>query len=156
VPTRTPDEEAVAAIWRSLLGRADVGLHDDFFAVGVVARIRQAFGVHVPVTDFLESPTVAALASAVAARRPAEPAAINPRPPDAEPVLSFEQERLWLENKLLPGSAYNLHGRRHVTGPLARSWLATRPCGRGSRPCRAVRFRSWTTRTKPGGSASRT
>src|SRR5690606_515597 len=34
VAPRTPDEEALAAIWRELLGVAEVGAHDDFFALG--------------------------------------------------------------------------------------------------------------------------
>ncbi len=126
MPPRTPFEEAILAIWRDVLGRVDIGVLDDFFASGghsllapkVVARIRKTLGVHVPVMDFFESPTVAALASAVAAQSSSGPPVVTPRPPDADPVLSYDQERLWLENQLLPGAAYNTHGRRRVVGPV--------------------------------------
>jgi non-ribosomal peptide synthetase component F len=42
---------------------------------------------------------------------------VSPRAPDVEPVLSFDQERLWLEGQLRPG-AYHVHGRRWLRGPL--------------------------------------
>jgi non-ribosomal peptide synthetase component F/acyl carrier protein len=126
VPPRTPQEEAIVEIWRDLVGCADVGVFDDFFALGgysllapkVVARIRKTLGVDVSVMDVFQAPTVAELASAVAARSAAEPMVIGPRPPDAEPVLSFDQQRLWLESQLLPASAYNVHGRRRLIGPI--------------------------------------
>lgn len=76
VPPRTPQEEAVAAIWRDILGRPDIGVLDDFFdldgtslqAIGVVTRIRDTWGVDIRARDFFESPTVATLAAVVAAR----------------------------------------------------------------------------------------
>ncbi|MFY1652869.1 condensation domain-containing protein [Solwaraspora sp. WMMB762] len=126
VPPRTPVEDAIAEIWSDVLGRTDVGVLDDFFELGghsllaprVVARIRKTLGVHIPVMDFFESPTVAALAAVVAARSTAEPQLIGRRTPDAKPVLSYDQQRLWLEDQLLPGAAYNVHGRRRLTGDL--------------------------------------
>lgn len=126
VPPRTPQEEAVAAIWRDILGRPDIGVLDDFFdldgtslqAIGVVTRIRDTWGVDIRARDFFESPTVATLAAVVAARSSSEHPAISPRPPDADPVLSFDQQRLWLEYQLRPGAAYNVHGRRRLCGPL--------------------------------------
>ncbi|HEY1488504.1 MAG TPA: condensation domain-containing protein, partial [Micromonosporaceae bacterium] len=127
VPPRTPYEEVIASIWRDLLGQPNIGVFDDFFAVGghsllapkIVARIRKTLGVHITVMDFFSSPTVAGLAAAVAAHTSSsEPRAVSRRPPDAEPVLSFDQQRLWLENQLLPGAAYNVHVRRRVRGPL--------------------------------------
>lgn len=75
VPPRTPYEEAVAAIWRDILGRPDVGALDDFFsldatslqAIQVVSRIRKTLGVDIPVKDVFQEPTVAALAARVQA-----------------------------------------------------------------------------------------
>ncbi|BCB89231.1 condensation domain-containing protein [Phytohabitans suffuscus] len=126
VPPRTPVEDAIAAIWSDVLGRADIGVFDDFFGLGghsllaarVVARIRKTLGVNIPVMDFFGSPTVAALAAVVAARSSAEPQVVSRRPPDAEPVLSYDQQRLWLENQLLPDGAYNVHVRRRLVGEL--------------------------------------
>jgi acyl carrier protein len=126
VRPRTPHEEAVAAIWRDVLGRSEIGVLDDFFdldgtslqAMHVVTRIRDTWGVDIRARDFFESPTVATLAAAVAARAPSGRPAISPRSPDSEPVLSFDQQRLWLEYQLRPGAAYNVHGRRRLVGPL--------------------------------------
>lgn len=122
-------EAAVLAIWQQVLGRTDIGLDDDFLTLGdhslaptLVARIRKSLGVEIPVMDFFESRTVTSLAAAIAAKvaatKAAEPRAIAPRGPDAEPVLSFDQQRLWLENQLLPSVVYNVHMRRRLIGPL--------------------------------------
>jgi len=127
---RTPHEETMVEIWRDILGRPDIGVQDDFFdldgnsihAIQVIARIRETYGVSIRAIDFFESPTVEALAAAVAARAPAERPVIGPRPPDATPVLSFDQQRLWLADQLAPG-AYNIHGRRRMLGPLDASVL---------------------------------
>ncbi|MBG0816340.1 condensation domain-containing protein [Planomonospora sp. ID82291] len=133
IAPRTPYEEVIAGIWRDVLDRSHLGVSDDFFELGghsllapkVTARIRKILGVRVSVKEFFAAPTVAGLAAAVAARASsgasaAEPRAADagPRAADAEPVLSFDQERLWLENQLRPGTAYNVHGRRRLTGPL--------------------------------------
>jgi non-ribosomal peptide synthetase component F/acyl carrier protein len=129
VPPRTPYEEIVAAIWRDVLGRPDVGVLDDFFdlgghsllAVQVAVRIRKTLGADVPVKDLFETPTVTALAAAAAAASGTSPSRpdVTPRQPGAEPVLSFDQQRLWLESQLRPAAAYNVHGRRRLTGNLS-------------------------------------
>ncbi|ASW54298.1 condensation domain-containing protein [Plantactinospora sp. KBS50] len=132
-PPRTPDEEAILTIWREVLERPDIGVLDDFFdldgnsmhAIKVISRIREAYGVSIRAIDFFESPTVAALAAFVAANAPSERAVVRPRRPDAEPVLSFDQHRLWLVDQLVPGGAYNVHGRRRLLGPLRVAVLET-------------------------------
>jgi acyl carrier protein len=70
VAPRTPTEVAVAGIWAETLGVERVGAHDNFFELGghslratrVVSRIRETFGVQVPLRALFESPTVAACA----------------------------------------------------------------------------------------------
>jgi amino acid adenylation domain-containing protein len=76
VAPRGPAEEALAAIWSGLLKVERVGAHDDFFELGghsllgmqVISRIRDAFGVSLPLQALFEAPTVAGLAAAVEAR----------------------------------------------------------------------------------------
>jgi phthiocerol/phenolphthiocerol synthesis type-I polyketide synthase E len=66
-------EEAVADVWRELLGIARVGADDDFFELGghsllgtrVIARLRRMYGVDVPVDAIFRAPTVALLAREV-------------------------------------------------------------------------------------------
>ena len=68
-----PVEEQLADIWKALLKQERIGIHDNFFMLGghsllasqVIARIRNTFRVQVPLIDFLESPTIAALAEKI-------------------------------------------------------------------------------------------
>lgn len=119
-------QEQMAEIWCDVLGRRDIGMDDDFFdldgnsmhAIKVIHRIREQYGVDIRAIDFFESPTVASLAATVAAQSRSDTDVIEPRSPDAEPVLSLDQQRLWLADQLRPDNAYNIHGRRRLLGPL--------------------------------------
>jgi non-ribosomal peptide synthetase component F len=130
LPPRTPYEDAIVGILGDVLGCSGISVHDRLLALGglpevprVVAQIRKTMGVDLPVADYVESQTVAGLAAAVAtrslaARATPRPQALAPRAPGARPVLSYDQQRLWMENQLLPGSIYNVHGRRRIIGAL--------------------------------------
>lgn len=126
VPPRTTYEEAVAAIWREVLDRADIGALDDFFelngtslqAISVVTRIRETWGIDISARDFFECPTVEALAAFLDADSPPARPPVTPRPPGATPVLSYDQRRLWLEDQLRQETAYNVHVRHRLIGPL--------------------------------------
>jgi acyl carrier protein len=74
VAPRTPAEESLAAIWREILGIERIGVHDHFFDLGghsllamqLLSRVREAFGVEVPLAALFETrPTVENLARAV-------------------------------------------------------------------------------------------
>jgi acyl transferase domain-containing protein len=66
-------QESVRRIWRDLLGVAEIGPDEDFFALGghsllatqVVARIRDTLAVDLPPNAIFEAPTIAGLAAAV-------------------------------------------------------------------------------------------
>jgi phthiocerol/phenolphthiocerol synthesis type-I polyketide synthase E len=66
-------EQNIAEIWKALLGIEKVGVFDNYFELGgdslsasqVVSRIRQAFGVEIPMDKFFEDPSVSALAKYV-------------------------------------------------------------------------------------------
>ena len=75
VAPRTPTEEALADIWREVLGLEAVGLNDNFFDLGghsllamrVMARVQEVFEASVPVRLLFEAPTLEAFAEALLA-----------------------------------------------------------------------------------------
>jgi amino acid adenylation domain-containing protein len=76
-PPRTSTEELLAAIWAGVLDLPRVGVHDDFFALGghsllatkVVTRVRELTGVNLSLRTLFETPTIAAVATAVDRQR---------------------------------------------------------------------------------------
>jgi acyl carrier protein len=78
VPPGTETEQRLAEIWQKLLGIEAVGLHDSFFDLGgdsllgtqVITRIRDAWGVDLPLPTLFELPTPAALAERIEQLRP--------------------------------------------------------------------------------------
>ncbi|HEY7768546.1 amino acid adenylation domain-containing protein, partial [Longimicrobium sp.] len=112
----TPVEEVLAGIWAEVLRLDRVGVKENFFEVGghsllatrVVSRIREVFGVEVPLRALFEGPTVAELARWVEEMRRAELPVLPPVVPVERTralPLSFAQERLWFIDRLEPGSA---------------------------------------------------
>jgi acyl carrier protein len=128
-------EQALAEIWKEVLGLDRVGLHDDFFALGghsllliqVSSRLRKSLAVELPLRTFFESPTIAGLARAVegADRAPRESGpAIVPAPAGAPLPLSFAQQRLWLIEQLDPGNTgYLIRRAYRLTGALRVEFL---------------------------------
>ncbi|HKH48447.1 MAG TPA: amino acid adenylation domain-containing protein [Thermoanaerobaculia bacterium] len=130
---RTPLESAVAAVWAETLGVERVGVDDDFFALGghsllaarLVARLREALGVELPLRAVFEAPTVERLARRVETARPAQaepPLVPVPRMGDAP--LSFAQERLWFLDRLEGGASLNMAAGVRLAGDLVVSALA--------------------------------
>ncbi|HYX24954.1 MAG TPA: amino acid adenylation domain-containing protein, partial [Thermoanaerobaculia bacterium] len=142
VAPRTPTEEVLAGIWARVLGLESVGAEDSFFHLGghsllatqVVSRVREAFGVELPLRRIFETPTLASLArtidldAAESSERLDEPklaGGVWSRiergawvEGEALP-LSFAQERLWFLDQLDPGSpVYNINTSLRLGGRL--------------------------------------
>jgi len=128
---RTPVEEAVAGIWAEVLRVNSVGAHDDFFGLGghsllatqVTSRVRQVFGVDIPLRSMFESPTVAALAERIEQEQRASTGLRFPPLVTAgrsrQLPLSFAQQRLWVLELLGgTGAAYNIPMALRVSGAL--------------------------------------
>ncbi|MCP4663977.1 MAG: amino acid adenylation domain-containing protein, partial [bacterium] len=130
---RSGEEEIVAAIWGDVLGRRQVGIHDNFFDLGghslvatqALSRLRDACGVELSVRKLFEAPTVAAMAAEVTKARLKEAGHAVPeirpaaRGDDSGAPLSFAQERLWFIDRLVPENpAYNLFGGYRLRGAL--------------------------------------
>jgi acyl carrier protein len=92
---RTAAEVTLAGIWAEVLGVKRVGRHDDFFALGghslramqVASRVRDAFGLELPLATIFEAPTLAGLAQRIEAAGRAGPGA-NPVTPPLRPRVT--------------------------------------------------------------------
>ena len=132
IAPRTQVEEALAELWKSVLGVPEAGIHDNFFERGghsllatqLVSRMREVFDVEVSLRVLFERPTIMGLAEEVTRLRHGEKktATIPPivRVPRDQPLpLSFSQQRMWLMYRLAPeGTAYNMPFASRQMGPL--------------------------------------
>jgi phthiocerol/phenolphthiocerol synthesis type-I polyketide synthase E len=67
-------EKQIANLWQELLGVEEADIRESFLELGgnslmavqLISRVRDVFGVELPVGDFLRSPTIMAMAEAVA------------------------------------------------------------------------------------------
>ncbi len=95
VPPRDDVERTLAAIWRSALGVDDLGVHDDFIALGgdsiiniqIVSRARKA-GLYITPQQLFDHPTVAGLAAVAVGTRPSP----DPGPATGEVPLTPIQQ----------------------------------------------------------------
>ncbi|GAB2710006.1 hypothetical protein GCM10027089_36960 [Nocardia thraciensis] len=132
---RTAVEQAVAQAFAEVLGTERVSADRSFFELGgnslnatrVVARVNSALGSTVALRDLFDAPTVARLAARIpAATDGAGRRALAPRlRPDRVP-LSPAQQRMWVLNRMDPGSAaYNIAAALRLTGELDIAALRT-------------------------------
>lgn len=128
-PPVGPTEEALAAIWAEVLGREQIGRHNNFFDLGghslmtvrVVSRIRQQLGLEIPIAALFRHPQLRAFAeAALASARDARPPVLPRSEGNGKPPLSFAQQRLWFLSQMGDGSstAYHIPLGLKLTGPL--------------------------------------
>ncbi|MEM9103128.1 MAG: amino acid adenylation domain-containing protein [Pseudomonadota bacterium] len=118
---QTDVENALAAIWQAVLKRDNIGIDDNFFALGgdsilslqVIARAKRAGYKLTPKLVF-ENPTLVAMAEAIEhAAKSAQPQnavpVIQKAPADSVIPLSSSQQRLWfLQQFEGANSVYNM------------------------------------------------
>jgi non-ribosomal peptide synthetase component F/acyl carrier protein len=114
----TPYEEVLSGIWIEVLGIKQVSPGDNFFELGghsllatqLVARVRKAFDVELPLAFLFEDPTISGLARGVeAAMKSLDWAKLPPVKPVQRAghlPLSFAQQRLWILDQLESGSPF--------------------------------------------------
>jgi len=125
IAPRDPAEDLLSGIVAGLLGRPDLGVTEDFFALGLhsllavrlVARVAAAFGARITVADVFDAPTVRQLATRL------RPGTDRPplRPVDRPTVLPLSpaQQRLWFIHRMEgPSDTYNLPFAARLTGDL--------------------------------------
>jgi acyl carrier protein len=102
VAPRTPVEAAVCSIWAEILDLDEIGVHDNFFELGghslaagrIITRMAETFHADLPLRALFETPTVAAIAAAIAVHR-------------AREAERTAQERLLAELEQLPEDEVN-------------------------------------------------
>jgi len=145
---RSATEEILAGFFAEVLERRQVGIADDFFALGghslsatrVISRARRAFGVELGVHQLFDAPTVAGLAREVEhalrlaeaegdGRSAAPPFVRIPRD-GSRLALSFAQARLWFLEQMRPGTAmFNIPDAVRLRGDLDVGALETALAG---------------------------
>jgi amino acid adenylation domain-containing protein len=93
VAPRTPAERAMAELWAEVLGVDEIGIHDDFFALGGnslstvrVVSLARARGLAVSVRELVETPTIARLAAAADSTRDRGGSEVLLRPGEGAPL----------------------------------------------------------------------
>ena len=124
-------EELLASIWTEVLERDRVGRNADFFALGghsllatqAVSRIRDVFGVEMPLRDLFEAPVLSDLADRIVDQRKqqvGQPVQAIVSADRSNPLpLSFAQERLWFLDQLEgPTGTYNMPSALRARGRI--------------------------------------
>ncbi|MHC5860251.1 amino acid adenylation domain-containing protein [Nostoc sp.] len=135
IPPRTATEEVLAEIWSDVLGLEQVGIYDNFFALGghslsamqVISRLRETFKVELPISCLFDYPTVVELDQQILESHQNElipslkPVARNTK----ELPISLTQLEFWILAQLNPGiPIYNIPLAYRLTGLLNVTALA--------------------------------
>ena len=118
-PPTTEAELIVARVWSDLLGVDNIGLQDDFFALGgeslmltrLAGRLRTEIGGKIDLRGLFDASTVRAQARLLSPnassdeRETVVPDTVPVLPRDRALPLSFGQHRLWFLDRLRPGSS---------------------------------------------------
>ena len=124
-------EAILVQIWSQILGVEQVGVNDNFFALGgdsilaaqIIARVREVLPVELSFLTFIESPTVAAMARSLETSEgkiaaPSHPI-VRRSSKEKKLPLPYAQEQLWLLQQQDPGSpAHNRPAFFRLTGRL--------------------------------------
>ena len=118
VAPRSETEKQIEAIWKDVLGRDRVSIHDDFFALGghsllaaqVMTRLNRELQVALSMRKLFEAPTIAGLAELAGGPQTQTSATVAHIPrkiwPGSAPA-SLMQQRMWFLEQMQPGTAVN-------------------------------------------------
>ncbi|UYP19938.1 amino acid adenylation domain-containing protein [Rhodococcus sp. Z13] len=126
---RTELEATIAGLFAAALGLDEVGIDDDFFALGghslaairLVNAIRSELGVELAVRAVFDAPTVESLAQRCAGAEQVapRPALVPVRPRPERVPLSYAQQRLWILDQFgARGGVYNVPVTWRIHGPV--------------------------------------
>ena len=129
-PPCTATEKTLTRIWTELLGVKQIGIHDNFLAVGgdsllatsVVTRVIETFGIELPLPYLFESPTIASLAEridATCSQAVDRPLRIHESSENGSQPLAPGQRQLWLLTQLASETPlYNETVTITIDGPV--------------------------------------
>jgi amino acid adenylation domain-containing protein len=134
---QTKTEEELLGLWTTLFKSENIGVRDDFFAIGghsllaaqLISRVRLAFGLELPLLAIFEAPTIETLAQKIdACASHAAKLAIPPILPIARngpTPASFSQEQLWFLHQFdaSAGVAYHMATGLRLIGTLNKAAL---------------------------------
>ncbi|WP_108832297.1 non-ribosomal peptide synthetase [Actinomyces sp. Marseille-P3109] len=124
----TEIEAQIARIYESVLGLSSVSLEDNFFEIGghsllatrVASRVREEFGVEVPIRLIFDAPTVREFASHLS-RLHAGHERVIPQNRTALTPASYAQRRLWFLDRFEgPSPTYVIPFSLRLRGPVDR------------------------------------
>ena len=128
---QTATEEKIFKVWAEVLGFDQIGIHDDFFALGghslraiqIIARLRNILNKEIFLSDIFSNSSIAELANILDQRTgdadAQSTALIQPIGRDGHLPLSFSQERAWFIQQLYPSNvAYHTQSLLYFTGRL--------------------------------------
>ncbi|PSL21502.1 non-ribosomal peptide synthetase [Chitinophaga ginsengisoli] len=104
IAPRNKLEKQLAAIWKDILGVAQVSVNDDFFVCGghslkamqLIARVYKELSVKITLKDVFKYPVLEAQASFIQSSRREQYVAIPLATPAAYYPVSYAQHRLWV------------------------------------------------------------
>ncbi len=136
IQPNSPTEKELALIWSDVLNIKQVGICDDFFALGgnslhitqTISRIRDSFGIELEQGEIFENPSIEKLAKKVELSQNNQQGRIEPIKRTSvgknRLPLSFSQQRLWFLDRLNSESPqYNLHTGLILKGSLKKDVL---------------------------------
>jgi len=132
IPPRNATEEALAEIWKEVLGRERVGVKDDFFSLGghslkaarLASLIQRRFHVRIEFHELFTRSVLEEQARYIDHGGEKIFKAISPAEPSPDYPLSSSQRRLWILSRYEQGNvAYNGPGIYTFTGWLDRNAL---------------------------------
>jgi acyl carrier protein len=116
---RGATEAVIARLWQEVLGVAELGIDDGFFALGgdsmhaleLGARMRDELGIEFSVQDLFEAPTVARLADRVERRQGERPGSATP---GAEPPRVAASSAILAHQFAVPVTASSGERKHHM------------------------------------------
>jgi amino acid adenylation domain-containing protein len=134
VAPRSAVEKRLAAIWSEFLGVARIGIEDNFLDLGgdsilagqLVVRIREEFGVQLPLYRLFAAPCIARMAEWIDSVPRLDAEALEPIPAagrNAPIPLSFTQQRMWFVGQLEGSAGYALPVALRIQGALRKDAL---------------------------------